>query len=148
MFRFMKRIFVSAMMYISCNLWSVNSLECVSISNQKCKVRSEIADVNSNKPIFYLFSIKTSKCSGSCNNINNPYVKLCVPDVVKNLNTKIFNLLPSTDKMRHIKWHESCKCKCRIDASVCNKKQRWNEDKCRCECKELIDKGVCNEIFI
>ena len=97
---------------------------------------------------LYLFSIKTSKCSGSCNNINNPYVKLCVPDVVKNLSTKIFNLLPNTDKMRHIKSHESCKCKCTLDASVCNKNQRWNEDKCRCERKELIDKGVCNEIFI
>ena len=41
-----------------------------------------------------------------------------------------------------IKWHETCKCKCRLDASVCNNKQRWNNDKCRCECKELIDKGV------
>ena len=42
-------------------------------------------------------------------------------------------------------WHETCKCKCRLDASVCNNKQRWNDDKCRCECKELIDKGVCDK---
>ena len=41
-----------------------------------------------------------------------------------------------------IKWHETCKCKCRLDASVCNNKQRWNNDKCQCECKELIDKGA------
>ena len=44
-----------------------------------------------------------------------------------------------------IKWHETCKCKCRLDASICNNKQRWNDDKCRCECKELIDKGVCDK---
>ena len=44
-----------------------------------------------------------------------------------------------------IEWHETCKCKCRLDASVCNNKQRWNDDKCRCECKELIDKGVCDK---
>ena len=44
-----------------------------------------------------------------------------------------------------IKWHETCKCECRVDASVCNNKQRWNDDKCRCECKELIDKGVCDK---
>ena len=50
--------------------------------------------------------------------------------------------------MRHIEWHEIWKCKCRLDASVCNNKQRWNEDKCRCECKELIDKGVCDKEFI
>ena len=41
-----------------------------------------------------------------------------------------------------IEWHKTCKCKCRLDASFCNNKQRWNEDKCRCECKELIDKGI------
>ena len=47
-----------------------------------------------------------------------------------------------------IKWHETCKCKCRLDASICNNKQRWNNDKCRCELKELIDKGVCDKGFI
>ena len=91
---------------------------------------------------FFSFSIKTSKCSGSCNSINNPCAKLCVPDVVKNLNVKVFNLMSRTNETRHIEWHETCKCKCRLDASVCNNKQRWNDDKCRCECKELIDKGV------
>ena len=49
---------------------------------------------------------------------------------------------------RHIQWHETCKCQCRVDAVVCNNKQRWNKDKCRCECKELIDKGVCDKGFI
>ena len=50
------------------------------MKNQDCKVRPEIINVNSNEPVFYPFSIKTSKCSGSCNNINNPCVKLCFPD--------------------------------------------------------------------
>ena len=148
MFRFAKRIFVSAMMFFGCNLSSVNPLECVSMNNQECKVRPEIVNVNSNEPIFYPFSIRTSKCSGSCNNINDPYAKLCVPDVVKNLNIKVFNLMSRTNETRHIKWHETCKCKCRLDASVCNNKQRWNEDKFRCECKGLINKGVCDKGFI
>ena len=47
-----------------------------------------------------------------------------------------------------MKWHETCKCKCRVDANFCNNKQRWNKDKCKCECKELIDKDVCNKGFI
>ena len=50
-----------------------------------------------------------------------------------------------TNETRHIKWHETCKCKCRLDASVCNNKQRWNDDECRCECKELIDQDVCHK---
>ena len=53
-----------------------------------------------------------------------------------------------TNETRHIERHETCKCKCRLDASVCNNKQPWNEDKCRCECKELIDKSVCYKGFI
>ena len=52
-----------------------------------------------------------------------------------------------TNETRLIKWHETCKCKCRLDASICNK-QRLNNDKCRCECKELIDKGLCDKGFI
>ena len=50
-----------------------------------------------------------------------------------------------TNETRHIKWHESRRCKCRLDAGVCNNKQRWNDHKCRCECKELVDKGVCDK---
>ena len=87
------------------------------MANKECKVRSEIINVNSNEPVFYPFSIKTSKYSGSCNNINDPYAKICVPDVVKDLNVKVFNLMSRTNETRHIKWHETCKCKYRLDAS-------------------------------
>ena len=80
----------------------------------------EIANVNSKEPMFSPFSIRTSKYSGSCNNINDPYAKLCVPDVVKNLNAKFFNLMSRTNRTRHTEWRETCKCKCRLDASVCN----------------------------
>ena len=111
---------------------------------QPCKARPEIINVGSNNPIFYPFSIKASKCSGNCNNINDPYAKICVPDVVKDLNVKVFNLMSRTNETRHIKWHETCKCKCRLDAIVCNNKQHWNKNKCRCKCKELINKSVCD----
>ena len=97
--------------------------------------------------LFFPFNIKTSKCSGSCKNINNPCAKLCVPDVVKNLNIKVFNLTSGTNETRRIEWHETWKCECRFNSSVCNNK-RWNDSKSRCECKELIDKGVCDKEFI
>ena len=86
-----------------------------------------------------------NKC-GSCSNINDPQAKTCVP-VVKDLNVKVFNLMSRTNETRHIQWHETHNCKCRLDANFCNNKQRWNDDKCRCECKELIDKGVIEDIF-
>ena len=125
-----------------------NSIELYVIKNQECKVRPKIADINSNNPIFYPFSIKINKGSGNCNNINNPYAKTCVPDTVKYLNVRVFNLISRTNETRHIKWHETCKRICRLDKIICNSKQRWNEDKCRCECKELIDKCVCDKGYV
>ena len=147
MFVFIKKVFYIGSLFLS-SLVSTTSLNCISMKNQECKVRPEIINVNSNEPVFYPFSIKTSKCSGSCNNINDPYAKICVPDVVKDLNVKVFNLMLRTNERRHIKWHETCKCKCRLDVSVCNNKQRWNDDKCLCECKKLIDKGACDKGYI
>ena len=135
-------------MFFGCNLSSVNPLECVSMNNQECKVRPEIVNVNSNEPLFYPFNIKRSKCSGSCNNINDPFAKLCIPGVVKNINIKVFNLITRTNETWQVKCLETCKWKCKLDTSVCNSKQCWNKNKCRCECKEMIDKGICDKGFI
>ena len=82
MFEFIKKIFLTGLTVLS-SLVSTTLLSCISMNNQECKVRPEIINVNSDEPVFYPFSIKTSKCSGSCNNINDPYAKMCVPDVVK-----------------------------------------------------------------
>ena len=118
------------------------------MNNQACKARPQVVNVNSNNPIFYPFSIKTSKCSGNCNNINDPYARICVPDIIKNLNIKVFNLMSRTNETRLIEWHETCKCECRLVAIVCNNKQRQSKNECRRECKELIDKVVCDRKFI
>ena len=87
MFVFIKKIFYIGSLFLS-SLVSTTSLNCISMNNQVCKVRPEIINVHSNEPIFYPFNIKTSKCSGSFNNINDPYAKICVPDVIKELNVK------------------------------------------------------------
>ena len=68
------------------------------MNNQACKVGPEIINVNSNELIFYPFSLTTSKCNGSCNNINDPYAKIYVPEDVKNLNVKVFNLMSTTNE--------------------------------------------------
>ena len=123
MFKFIKQIFIWTIMFFG-SLSSWNPLECVSMKNQERKVRPKIVSVNSNEPLFYPYSIKVNKCSGSCNSINDPYAKLCVPDMVKNLNIKFFNLISMTNETSHIKWHETFKCKCGVNKSVCNTKQR------------------------
>ena len=83
-FVFIKKKFYIGSLFLP-SLVRTTSLNCISMKNQECKVRPEIINVNSNEPVFYPFSIKTSKCSGSCNNINESYAKICVPDVIKDL---------------------------------------------------------------
>ena len=60
MFGFIKKVFVVVMTFISFNLSNVNSLECVSMNNQECKIRTEIINLNTNEPMFYPYIIKVS----------------------------------------------------------------------------------------
>ena len=90
-----------AVTFFGCNVLNVKPLKCVSMNNQECKIRAAIMNVNSNKPSYYPYSVKVNKCSGSCNNTNDPYV----PDVVKNINIKVFNLISRTNEIRHIEQH-------------------------------------------
>ena len=62
---------------------SINALNCISMSNQECKTIPQVLNVNGDESVFFPFRIETSKCSGSCDNINYPYAKVCVPDVIK-----------------------------------------------------------------
>ena len=91
------------------------------------------------------YDIKVNKCSGNCNNITNSYAKVCIPDIIKNVTVKMFDLMTLTNKTKQVILHESCKCICRLDPIVCNNKQRWNKYKCRCEC--LINKK-CDDDFV
>ena len=92
---FVKKVFFLGLTVL---LIFTNALECISLKNQECKVRPEIIKINSNNPMFYSFSVKLNKCSGNCNNINDSYAKICVPDTAKNLNVKVFNLMSLTNE--------------------------------------------------
>ena len=94
-FKFVKKVFFLGLTILSYfiyenSLLSTTPLNCISMKNQECKTRPQIININSNNPIFYPFSIKINKYRGNCNNINNPYAKICVPDVLKDLYVKIF----------------------------------------------------------
>ena len=84
-------MFFTAVTFFSFNVLSVNSL------------REEVINVNTNNPVFYPFSVKVNKCSRNCNNINDPYARLCVPNVVKNINLKVFNPMSWSSQTKQIK---------------------------------------------
>ena len=117
-FGYVKKVFFIGLTILSgfpkANLLNAIPLSCISMNNQECKTRPQVVNVNGDEPMFFPFSTETSKCSGICNNIIYPYAKICVPDVVKNLNVKVFNLMSITNETRHIEWHETCKCECKF----------------------------------
>ena len=124
MFEFVKKVFLVGLT-ILLSFTSVNSLSCILMNHQESKTRPQVVNVNGDKP-----------------------ANICVPDVAKNLNIKVFNLMSRTDESGHIEWHKMWKCVYKFGANICIDKQSWNNHKCRCECKELIDKGVCDKGFL
>ena len=95
-------------------------------------------DVNEGlgEALFYPYNVLVNKCSRSCNTLDDPMAKMCVPNIVKRVNMKVYNFLMRLNETRNVLWHESCKCVCRLNSSVCNSKQIWNSDTCRCDCNE------------
>ena len=95
----------------------------------------KILDVNEGvgEALFYLYNVLVNKYSGSCNTFDNPVAKLCVPNVIKRVNMQVYNFLMMLNETRNVLWHESCKCICKLNSSVCNNKQIWNGDTGRCD---------------
>ena len=132
------------------NIIKVKTLKCMSVTNQQCKPRPKIIDVNAvSEPVYYLYSVLINKCSGSCNDLNDPMAKLYVPNVAKNINMKVYNLLMRANETKNVLWHETYKCVCRLTSAVCNNKQIWNSDTCSCDCNEdFADKMVCEKGYM
>ena len=113
----------------------VRALECVSVVNQKYMPRPKILNVNEGigEALFYSYNVLVNKCSGSCDTLDNPMSKICVPKIIKNVNIKVYNFLMRLNETHNVLWHQSCKCVCRLNSSVCNSKQIWHSDTCRCD---------------
>ena len=95
------------------------ALECVSVVNQKYMPRPKILDVNEGvgEALFYLYNVQVNKCSGSCNMLDNPIAKLCIPNVIKGINMQVYNFLTMLNETCNVLWHESCKCVCKLNSS-------------------------------
>ena len=102
----------------------VNSLECVSLINQNCMPRPKILKVNEGigEALLYPYNVLVNKCSGSCNTLDNPMSKICVPKIIKSVNMQVYNSLMRLNETRNVLWRESCKCVCKLNSTVCNSK--------------------------
>ena len=97
------------------------------MNDQECKLIPEIINININESSFYPYSVKINKCSGSWNNTTSMiHMQHYVFLMLLKTTVKVFNIMSRINETRQIKWHETCKCKCRLDESVWGNKQRWN----------------------
>ena len=113
--------------------------------------KPKILDVNESvgEALFYPYNVLVNKCSGSCSTLDNPMAEMCVPKIIKRVNVKDYNFLMRLKETRNALWHESCKCVCRLNSSVCNSKQIWNSDTCKCDCNEgFAGIIICNKGYM
>ena len=66
-------------------------IKCVSLNNCQCQAGQTLIITNSAEPLYYPFTVSVNKCGGTCNYVDDPYARVCVPDKVKNMNVKVFN---------------------------------------------------------
>ena len=80
------------------------ALDCVSVINQKCMPRPKILNVNERigEALFYPYNILVNKCSGSCDTLDSPMSKICVPKIIKNVNMKVYNFLMRLNETRNV----------------------------------------------
>ena len=87
------------------------------LKNEESKVRKVIVD---DDYMTFPYKIRVDRCVGSCNDKENPYFKVCLPDSIKNITVKSLDLLSKKNVLKNISFHETCKCDCLLDEKVCN----------------------------
>ena len=109
MFSLIKKAVILVLMSV---LSAMNNRNCLLLKNQECKVRKAIIY---KVYITFPYKIKVDKCVGSCNDVENPFFKVCLPDSVKNISVKVFDLTTRKNVLKNVSFHESCKCSCLLD---------------------------------
>ena len=118
-------------------MWLINlAISLFSIIKTKALKCVSVTIKNVCQDLKYPYNVLVNKCSGSCDTLDDAMARLCVPNIIKNVNMKVYNFLMRLNETRNVLWDESCKCICRLNSSVCNSKQIWNSDTCRCNCNE------------
>ena len=122
------------------------NLKYLSLNNRPCQARPTLLDISSNKTLFYPFTVSVNNCSESCNSTDDPYVRICVTNIVKHMNVKVFNLISGINETRSLVQHELCKIICTLNQILSNSNKKWNHGGCRCDCKD--DWSSCKDDYM
>ena len=115
MFKLIKKAVMTMLITIA------NVKNCFLLKDQECSAKKTIIN---NDYMTYPYNIKVDRCIGRCNNITNPYSRVCHPDNIKNVTAKVFNLKSKQNEMKEISFHKSCRCDCLSNKTICNDKQK------------------------
>ena len=74
----------------------------MSLNNQQCQARPKLVNINSNEALFYLLIVGVDKCGENCNNFDDPYVRVCIPNEVNNIIIKVLNLISRVNETRFL----------------------------------------------
>ena len=106
----------------------------MSLSNQKFLIQSTVIYLHPNEYSqefhYYPFSVRSDRCFGSCNSLNDLSNKACIPNKTEDLNLSMINMITGVKESKTLIKHISCECKCRFDGRKCNSNQWWNNNKC------------------
>ena len=86
------------------NVLKVNTLKCLSVINRKCMPRPKILNLNEGigEALFYPYNVLVNKCSGSCNTLDDPMARICVLNIIKNVNIKVYIFLMRLNQTRNV----------------------------------------------
>ena len=109
-----------------------------SFSTALCSIVMQNIQIFYGSPVMfvvtcYSYVVSVEKCGGGCNTVDDPYAWICIPNKVKNINVKVFNLMLRLIETRFLVHYEFFECECRLNKNVCNWKQNLNYGKCWCE---------------
>ena len=87
---------------------------------------------------YYPFAFKLDRCVGCCNTINDLSYKVCIGNKKEDLNLLVFNMITGINESKTLTKHMSCKFKCKLDGTICDSNQWWNNEKNWCEYKNIV----------
>ena len=105
----------------------------VSLNNESYMISPTLIDLNPVELKYYPFIISLDECRGSCNFVDDLYIKICVPSKTKDINVKVFNMITNKNEAKTMVNHISCDYK--YSSATCNSDQKWNNETSQCEYK-------------
>ena len=140
MFWFIKQMFTTLMSFSGTLV-----TKCMPLNNEPCMIRPTVFALSLVELNRYPFMISLDKCNGSCNAVDDLFIKICVLGEIKDVHVKVFNLITNWNEAKRLINHISCYCKCKFYSTICNSNQKWNNDKGQREFKKY---RTCKKIIV